>query len=427
MMCVVPRSSPLSGALRLLHGHGRRPFHLTGRMAAVALLRPCRDAPRRGGGPDHVPDLLDQPNLVHQPEVVSSVHTPQTNDEPPIDARQAWDRTPSVAECSFRHSGWKNRRAVVHQAFAELLKDPKVVRMMRAVSSTRYERFLACGSCSWLLRSQDDPSRYAIASNQCGDRFCEPCSAARARSIRRSLHDKIKGGVHRFVTLTLKTAGYTLRDDVDRLYASFRRMKQRQFWKRHVKGGIAFCEVKWKPDRARWHPHFHILCHGKYLPQRHLSDEWRAATGDSFVVDIRVVRNAKKASEYVSKYVTKGYDASVFDDVERLKEAIVALKGRRLLMKLGDWVGLDLDDGDSDEAWTTVCRLETLLDRVRAGDATACAIMGALRHAVDETLATDADETPRAPPVERLHGVNQDNGTCGRLFPDRTHFGVSAF
>jgi len=374
-----------------------------------------------------VPHPIDAPNVVAGPEAVSSVHAPQINDEPPFDAGKSFDRTPSRDECSFRHSGWKNRRAKVLTAFSELLKSPSRTRDMHAVGGTRYDRFQECGNCSWVLRSEADPTRFGIASNQCGDRFCEPCAQAKARVIRRSLHDQVKHGVHRFVTLTLKTAGATLREDVDRLYTSFRRMKQRAFWKQHVAGGIAFCELKWKPERNRWHPHFHILCHGKFLPQRHLADEWRAATGDSFVVDVRQVKNPKTAAEYVSKYVTKGYDQSVFDDVERLKEAIVALRGRRLMMKLGDWVGLALEDGDSDEAWTVVCRLQTLLDRVRQGDRHACAILDALRHVVDETLATDTDDTPRAPPTERLHGLNHDNGTYGRLFPDGVHFGVRAF
>jgi len=234
---------------------------------------------------------------------------------------------------------------------------------------------------------------------------------AQAFHLKAKIADNIKGVVYRLVTLTLKTQGPWLRADLDHLYRSFRRLKQRAFWRHHVTGGVVFCEVKWNPEKHRWHPHLHCLVHGKFLPHNDLSKQWHAATGDSFIVDVRAVKNANQAADYVAKYVTKGYGPSVFETRETLLECIRAMKGRRLVLKLGDWEGFDLQAEPSDEGWEVVERLGVLLDRVRDGDVEAHLILAHLRAELTE-IDADMLRTPARSPPPATSSPPQ-----GSLFP----------
>ena len=65
----------------------------------------------------------------------------------------------------------------------------------------------------------------------------------------------------------------------------------------------------WESTRAGW-PHAHLLARTSYLPQRALSRHWRDLTGAP-VVDIRRVTDARGATSYVAKYLTKTLSAPV--------------------------------------------------------------------------------------------------------------------
>lgn len=51
-------------------------------------------------------------------------------------------------------------------------------------------------------------------------------------------------------------------------------------------------------------PHFHILLNSRFLPQRTISRAWKEIHGAP-IVDIRRVRQPKRAAKYLSKYLTK--------------------------------------------------------------------------------------------------------------------------
>jgi len=63
----------------------------------------------------------------------------------------------------------------------------------------------------------------------------------------------------------------------------------------------------WETTRAGW-PHAHLLARTSYLPQRALSRHWRELTGAQ-VVDIRRVTDARGATAYIAKYLTKTLSA----------------------------------------------------------------------------------------------------------------------
>jgi hypothetical protein len=148
----------------------------------------------------------------------------------------------------------------------------------------------------------------------------------------------------------------------------------------HVSGGVQILEVKLGQD-ALWHVHLHCLLEGQYLDQRQLSAEWYATTGDSFIVDVR--RCGEGEVKYAAAYAGKPLDASIFADEGKLDEAVVALKGVRLVTTFGEWRGLDVDapDPDAPTDWVTVAPLCRLLNDARRGDRWALALLGQLtRH-----------------------------------------------
>lgn len=278
----------------------------------------------------------------------------------------------------FRHSGWSRSRALVRASLVRV-----------RVSDRRIDRFDRCGSDAWVLEARDTPGLYAVASNHCRDRFCQPCAAERANRIARNLREALGQHPLRFVTLTLRTAGEPLAESLDRLYRSFGRLRRTKLWRTTVDGGAACLEIKWQVESQRWHPHLHLLVTGKYLPQKALSAAWLRASGDSYIVDVRLVRNADSVSSYVAKYATKPLNSSFIAIPNRLDEAVLALRGRRMVLTFGAWSRLNLLAITDATDWIVVAPLWRLITQAEEGDLNARLILARLR---ERTPCT-----PRAP------------------------------
>lgn len=277
----------------------------------------------------------------------------------------------TVEETSFRHSGWAGRRREVWAA------------MKRAgTSGGSLQAFAECGSGCWV---QHSASRgvFRLSCNCCKSRWCVPCGVARAAKMRRSVKAQLQQWERvRFVTLTLRHSNTPLKDQIDRLQASFNLLRKRRVWLDSVDGAAAFVEVKVSEKDGLWHVHAHVLCVGKWIDQRALSREWHAITGDSSIVDVQLARSERDIAGYVTKYVTKPLDGTVFSDRDRLDEAIAALRGRRLCNGSGVLRTISTAEADVDgvDDWHTVGRLDDLLSDARLGDAAAAAIVRLVRE-----------------------------------------------
>lgn len=233
-------------------------------------------------------------------------------------------------EAIVRHAAWRDVRA---QTWTAMLKS--------GLSTMRLERFAQCGSGLWLMQRPADLAQ-RLSCNCCKDRWCQPCAASRGRRLADALLATMADLARvRFVTLTLKHRPASLRDCLDRLYRSFAALRRRPLWRDAVSGCAVICEIKVGRD-GLWHPHLHVLATGSYVDQAALSREWLAITGDSSIVDVRLVKSAQSIAFYVTKYVSKGCDSTVYSDPARLQEAIVTMRGRRLCMTCGDWRGIKL-------------------------------------------------------------------------------------
>lgn len=183
-----------------------------------------------------------------------------------------------------------------------------------------------CGSCGWSVR----------VPITCGNRFCDVCNGrSRHRTYTRlqsliDKHPKRKGMRLRFVTLTIPNVTNAEEGFRD-LIQSFKRLRQRNYWKKAVDGGAYVVELK--RSASGWHVHLHMLIYSYYIPSPLLSGLW-AKVSPGFIVNIRLVKHNRCAG-YLTKYLSKGAIP-----LEQQEEASKALKGSRLFQPFGTWQGI---------------------------------------------------------------------------------------
>ena len=287
-------------------------------------------------------------------------------------------------ESQLRHADWALRR---RQTFDAMQRTHQ--------SDRRVESFATCGGAVFVhIRPGTDAMR--LTCSCCRDRLCDPCGRRRAVIIRKALEERMAPRTVRFVTLTLRASATPLRDQFDRLYRCFSTMRRRAWWKAHVTGGAAFCEVKLGKNSGMWHCHLHLLVNGCFMAQSELSAEWHAVTGDSYIVDVRACNDDAAKARYVTKYVTKPADPSLFSSTKHLDEFIGAIKGRRLCTTFGEWRGTELEpDAPAEDGWQSLGSLATLAARASAGCPQSIAY-----------LATACGRWPGLVDALALHGID---------------------
>lgn len=170
----------------------------------------------------------------------------------------------------------------------------------------------------------------------CGDRFCSICTAPRRRRIRHRLLHLInhvnppQRYAFKHITLTIPNQPI-LELAVTVLLTSFRRLRQRRTWKKHVKGGAFVIEVT--GEAGKWHAHLHIIAESQFFPVFALSRQW-AACSPGRVVYIQVVRKSHIVN-YLTKYLTK----SALSAAARL-DVSNTLRRYRLFQPFGSWHGI---------------------------------------------------------------------------------------
>lgn len=286
----------------------------------------------------------------------------------------------------FRHSGWANDRRRVYDALR-----------LTHVGSSRLQAFRECGQHPFVYECEERPGEYTLGGSTCRDRFCLPCSRDRSRLIAQNVLEQIGTRQGRFVTLTLKSTAEPLDVLLARLTSSFTKLRRTKLWRNKVVGGVAFIEVTWTCRTQSWHPHFHCLVEGRYLPRRELSQAWHLITGDSYITDIRFARDNAHVTHYITKYATKPLDHSVLVEPTHLQEAILALKGKRLCLTFGTWRGVCLTRSREDETWIQIGSLAELLHKATQNDPAAQVILRKL----EIPFVTE----PRGPPSRTATAV----------------------
>ena len=245
---------------------------------------------------------------------------------------------------NFRHSGWADWRKRIATAQRAAL-----------LGNIRRRAFCQCGSGFHLFRHASQTGRFKIVPDHCHDRYCFPCSRDRAFRIRERLTTHLEGRTCRLISLTLRHSDATLTEQLDRLVGSFRKLRSTPFWKNHVTGGLFLIEYHVSSKDGCWHPHLHVITEGRFMQQSALASTWLKITGDSHIVDVRLIRQAQEVCGYVTKYVTKPLPVSVLSDPARLVEAIRACKGRKMLHAFGEWQSWKLVRVETSGDWLHVC------------------------------------------------------------------------
>ena len=138
--------------------------------------------------------------------------------------------------------------------------------------------------------------------------LCPFCSAIRASKQATAYQEKMVHILKEnpklkpvFVTLTVKN-GDDLKERFNHLKDSFKTYQsRRRDWLKKGRGYNEFCKAhgivyayEITNNGKGWHPHLHmILLVDDWIDKDKLSDEWKAITGDSFVIDVRRVRPSK--------------------------------------------------------------------------------------------------------------------------------------
>lgn len=283
----------------------------------------------------------------------------------------------------FRHHSWLHDRL-------------RILTVLDAgeFPASRFHRFAGCGTAPIIFESADQPGTYKVGCNRCHDRFCLPCAQDRARLVLGNLCEQKPDGPIRFLTLTLKHSADPLREQIDRLYACFLKLRRWKFWRQAVTGGAAFCEVKVSKTDGHWHPHLHVMLQGRFLPQAQVREAWFEITGDSFVVDVRLAKGDVEVARYLTRYVTKGWSNSLLRDADKLRELMLAFVGRKMIMTFGGWSKLKLLAPPTPGTWIALGDLRSICDRAAVGDAVAISILMTLNSPFYVPPLEPIDEPP---------------------------------
>lgn len=195
--------------------------------------------------------------------------------------------------------------------------------------------------------------------------LCPLCAIRRAAKQVKAYLERLRaiGACRPFLSLSLVTL--TVKDGADlgerfrHLAGSFRQLQQaRRSYLRgkgpcvelaKVDGAVGSYEFKRGSGSGLWHPHLHMVCvHDEPLNPAQLSADWRAITGDSFIVDVTPFHDGQDPAEgflEVFKYALKFSSMELSDNWQAFKE----LTGRRLVFSFGLFYGVDVPESLGDE------------------------------------------------------------------------------
>jgi hypothetical protein len=205
------------------------------------------------------------------------------------------------------------------------------------ISDRRLFRFDHCLDQAYFYRHKET-GKVAVFSAACRDRFCPVCSSRRSFDVSKKVTEWIsKRHDVRFVTLTLRSSDVPLELQISSLYKDFARLRRDVRVRRSLAAGIWFFQTTFNLETGQWHPHLHCITVGSYLAKELLSEAWLAASGDSYVVDIRYVRDPREVASYVGRYAARPY--RLIDlPADRRQEVLLAFLSRRLF---GTWGKLE--------------------------------------------------------------------------------------
>ena len=213
-----------------------------------------------------------------------------------------------------------------------VFRDYHTVGEVRLTKACFCKKHLLCPLCA-IRRGAKHLSRYL-------DRFHE----IRAQNPRLKAY---------LVTFTVKD-GDNLKERYEHLNKSLRSYHKRRHRKNascealKAHAAVWSFEVKRGSGSGSWHPHAHAIWLCEEPPcQEKISAEWKAITGDSFIVDVRPISQTDHVSGFleVCKYAVKFSDQAPSDTWHCYE----TLRGRRLIGSFGGFYGIPEPDDLTDD------------------------------------------------------------------------------
>ncbi|MCK5614526.1 protein rep [Candidatus Pacearchaeota archaeon] len=197
----------------------------------------------------------------------------------------------------------------------------------------KLDRFLDCRKKAWFVQNQKT-FEVRVASKKCTLRWCPLCAGSRRHFIGTQTLTWLKSAKFpKFLTLTLRHTSAPLSSQIDFLYESFRQLRKRNYFKKNVKGGVWFFQVKKSKVDGLWHPHLHCVICGNWVAHRKLKDMWIRITKGSDIVHIKPCIDLKKSADYIARYAAKPAILKELSIDEQI-ELYQSMAGRRIV---GAW------------------------------------------------------------------------------------------
>lgn len=225
----------------------------------------------------------------------------------------------------------------------------------------RAEKMSDCRKIAWFCRNSLT-GYIRVVANHCKQRWCPLCGAAKKTLIAKEIEHWLPTIRYpKMMTLTLKHTYDSLPDQINHLYSSFRKLRKTKLLTKNVTGGVWFFQITYNAQTETWHPHLHCLMGGKYVSAGKLSRLWLKITGDSKIVDVKLVDNFVSASHEVARYCARPSPVKDLPHSQRT-ELFTAMDGRRLCGKWGTANILSLSRPKNTEPgeWIRLARWSTL-------------------------------------------------------------------
>jgi len=177
--------------------------------------------------------------------------------------------------------------------------------MLTAQGATPADKYiLDLAQCSTRFAVFQSDTGLAVHPLRCRKRACPICQgSARARWRERLALLKSRMTAPKHLTLNPRSTHEPLRVQIDRLYKSFRRLRQRAEWKRRHPWGYFVLEITYNAEKGTFHPHLHVLVDMAFLHKDILHEAWLSITGDSVMTSIDAVKGNVGAE--LEKYIQK--------------------------------------------------------------------------------------------------------------------------
>lgn len=190
-----------------------------------------------------------------------------------------------------------------------------------------------CRTVAWFVR-HEETGQVRISSKKCHLRWCYHCAESRQNFITSQVHPWwARAKLPKLLTLTLQHTSAPLEQQIDLLYRSFQKLRNRQPMKKKCIAGVWFFQITRNHETNTWHPHLHALIDSAYLKHDLLKKAWCQITGGSTIIHIKAVIDTAKTLSHCARYAARPSSLINLTDSEAL-ELYQAFQNRRIV---GAW------------------------------------------------------------------------------------------